>query len=57
MCWILSLISGEAEVMEVAEFRQHFPIENAEFLQREIDVEKIARDIGRSRMVFAIVRR
>lgn len=40
-----SLISGEAEVMEVAEFRQHFPIENAEFLQREIDVEKIARDI------------
>ena len=40
-----SLISGEAEVMEVAEFRQHFPIENAEFLQREIDVKKIARDI------------
>jgi acetolactate decarboxylase len=39
------LISGEAELMEVAEFRQHFPVDNQDFLEREIDVEKIARDI------------
>jgi acetolactate decarboxylase len=31
--------------MELAEFRQHFHIDNQDYLQREIDVAKIAKDI------------
>ena len=37
--------AGEVELMELAEFRQHFPIDNQDYLQREIDVAKIAKDI------------
>ncbi|OTN75156.1 alpha-acetolactate decarboxylase [Enterococcus sp. 8G7_MSG3316] len=39
------LAAGEIELMELAEFRQHFPIDDADFLQREIDVAGIAKDI------------
>ncbi len=39
------LAAGEIELMELAEFRQHFPIDDADFLHREIDVAGIAKDI------------
>ena len=31
--------------MELAEFRQHFPTENAEYLANEIHLDDIAKDI------------
>ncbi len=37
--------AGEVELMELAEFRQHFPIDNQDYLQRETMSQKSPRDI------------
>lgn len=39
------LAQGKVELMELAEFRQHFPTENAEYLANEIHLDDIAKDI------------
>ncbi|MFR3361120.1 MAG: acetolactate decarboxylase [Enterococcus canintestini] len=36
---------GKVELMELAEFRQHFPTENPDYLEKEIEISKIADDI------------
>lgn len=39
------LAQGQIELMELAEFRQHFPTANAAYLKREIRLDEIAKDI------------
>lgn len=39
------LAEGKADLMELAEFRQHFPTENADYLENEIKLDEIAKDI------------
>lgn len=39
------LSKGNVELMELAEFRQHFPIENTDYLENEIMLDDIAKDI------------
>ncbi|MDT2764546.1 acetolactate decarboxylase [Enterococcus asini] len=39
------LATGQVELMELAEFRQHFPVENADYLANEIRLDEIAKDI------------
>ena len=40
------LADGRIELMELAEFRQHFPTENADYLNNEIKLDEIAKDIS-----------
>jgi acetolactate decarboxylase len=40
------LADGRIELMELAEFRQHFPTENADYLNNEIKIDEIAKDIS-----------
>ncbi|MDT2827799.1 MAG: acetolactate decarboxylase [Enterococcus viikkiensis] len=39
------LTEGKVELMEVAEFRQHFPTENTDYLENEIKLDDISKDI------------
>lgn len=39
------LSNGKVELMELAEFRQHFPTENADYLTNEIKLDEITKDI------------
>ncbi|WP_313629758.1 acetolactate decarboxylase [Enterococcus devriesei] len=39
------LTEGEVELMELAEFRQHFPTENTDYLENEIKLDDISKDI------------
>ena len=39
------LAQGKVELMELAEFRQHFPTEMREYLANEIHLDDIAKDI------------
>lgn len=39
------LSKGNVELMELAEFRQHFPTENTDYLENEIMLDDIAKDI------------
>ena len=39
------LAEGNVDLMELAEFRQHFPTENADYLQNEIKLAEISKDI------------
>ena len=36
---------GTVDLMELAEFRQHFPTENADYLSNEIKLDEISKDI------------
>ena len=39
------LSDGTVDLMELAEFRQHFPTENADYLSNEIKLDEISKDI------------
>ncbi|MGM0174058.1 acetolactate decarboxylase [Enterococcus sp. DIV0800] len=39
------LTEGKVELMELAEFRQHFPTENTDYLENEIKLDDISKDI------------
>lgn len=39
------LAKGQVDLMELAEFRQHFPTENSDYLENEIKLDEIAKDI------------
>lgn len=39
------LTDGKIDLMELAEFRQHFPTENADYLKNEIKLDDITKDI------------
>lgn len=39
------LAEGNVELMELAEFRQHFPTDNADYLENEIRLNEISKDI------------
>ena len=39
------LTDGTVELMELAEFRQHFPTDNADYLNKEIKLDEIQKDI------------
>lgn len=39
------LAEGKIDLMELAEFRQHFPIESTDYLENEIKLDEIAKDI------------
>ncbi|BCA85791.1 alpha-acetolactate decarboxylase [Enterococcus saigonensis] len=39
------LTTGQIDLMELAEFRQHFPVESSDFLTNEIKIDEISKDI------------
>ena len=42
------LKNGEIETMEEAELRQHFPVDNKDYLTHEIDVARVQKDIEKA---------
>ncbi|OJG44365.1 alpha-acetolactate decarboxylase [Enterococcus hermanniensis] len=40
------LAEGMIELMELAEFRQHFPVDNVDYLKNEINLDEISKDIA-----------